>query len=78
MKVRRLIATCRWVIVFAAALVLLFAAPRHTLGRSCFLVERTVTIARAAVAAAATICPQSRGSWALARWPVRDRIASLE
>jgi hypothetical protein len=75
---RPLIASCRWVIVFAAALVLLFAAPRHTLGRSCFVVEHTVTIAGAAVAATGTICPQLNGRWALARWPVKDRLASFE
>jgi len=75
---RRLIASCRWVIVFAAALVLLLTAPRHTLGRSCFIVEHTVMIAGAAVAATGTVCPQFNGRWALARWPVRDRLASLD
>jgi hypothetical protein len=75
---RRLIASCCWVIVFAAALILLFAAPQHSLGRSCLVAAHTVTIAGAAVAATGTICPQLNGRWALARWPVRDRVASLE
>jgi hypothetical protein len=77
-EMRRLIASCRWVIVFGAALVLLFAAPRHTLGRSCFVVARTVTIAGAAVAATGTVCSQLNGRLAIARWPVREHLASLE
>jgi len=66
------------VFVFAATLVLLFAAPRHTLGRACRIVEHNVTIAGLTVAAAGTVCPQLSGRWMLARWSVRDRLASLD
>jgi hypothetical protein len=73
---RRFIATCRWFFVFAAALVLLFISPQPTLGQSCRVVEHTVKIAGVAVPAIGTICPRFNGRWVLARWRVRDRIAS--